>query len=939
MPKRKDPVYGEKTINESLAMRDLRKPGYGKPPGAPKRPKVATDSDPYFIKILQNADGSDADIRNSKSHVIQDGMQFEATNAPELIEKDGRKYFNAVFLNGKSGQLETFKVFVIDSLPVNKLDFREQNILSTDMHDYKWNSEKSGGKNYIGEHGAQYDFYYMTAAELAANNGKPDMLTNVHTQTVLFKQDTKIRKNGEKHLHNDKNIIEYVAGRLLNLFIGESAATTFLARSPDSTIGDKPDPTGENVYVGSVYYDGAQDLFRDIERVHGRVPDKNMERPKSAGILSKSWFTKGLQNEDKQSRYHNLESVIASSLLIGDFDTHSGNLMNSAERDPNSKDLDKDGKPDKMAFVKDPVTGAIKTDAEGKIGKLVKIDHAGALRNLDDDVKMNAIRFWYTFRGNAKGSTQPVNHIRELPRHLRVSPAFAAELERLSSIDLSKVKAIVDDAFDKVASFYGIAPLLQDAERMDANIREHLAGIYGNDDVYNKIKQGEFAKSGHEPQEVKDAIVDFLKTFLLTKMTNRIQSMKTLAVDMKISLCFKKVNGEHVINPDAPYKLKQLLSENPGYINNDQFHFRAEGQKHLIHSILLPWKWGNLAKVSGKELLNSVINPNQLKNLAVKNSEQAAVDVLKDSLGKDAVAGNSAQFQVRFYKSKNEKQATPNIPVGVHHMVVSDKTFKNSVYAAKHKKLLPSLSTKASKGPYGLKPGDYGLNFVESNKPGVKGLYIERYTKDLKYQITTHRLPPELNTTYIYRDAILAKISPELLSADPSIAKTVQRLTAKMSSDGNTLKTSRLKPDEIQYLSDLLVKAGLPAADGLAIQEDMILAERAAKTQIVEVAGVDYVIPSQAYLEFAEKQCEAMRLRNGEDTVIEFLSDPNLAHKDIDVKNPLLVQAYQIVCEAKGWEYDNQTKVKPFARELLNEAVDKFVIARDANPIHSIRAR
>jgi hypothetical protein len=931
MPKRKDPVYGEKTINESLAMRDLRKPGYGKEPGAPKRPKVAParsdSSAPFFIQVLTDEN----DVRNSKSHVIKEGTQFEETASPDLIEKDGKKYFFAAFKNQKSGEFETFKVFILDEIPTTKLEFREKNLLSTDMHDYKFRGEKSGGKNFIGEHGAQYDFYYTTAAELAEKAGKPDMLTNIHTQTVLFKQDTKIKKNGEKLLHNDKNIIEFVAGRLLNLFIGESAATTFFAHKPAGTISDGPDPTGENVYVGSIYYDGFQDLFKDIERVHGRVPSDNMSRPKSAGFLAKSWFTKGLQSEDKQCRYHNLETVTASSLLVGDFDTHSGNLGNIAERAPDAED--------KMSFVKDPRTGAIKTDAEGKIGKLVKIDHAGALRNLDDDVKMNAIRFWYTFRGNAKGSTQPTNHIREIPRHLRVSPAFAAELERLSSIDISKVKTNIVESIDQVAKFYGIGPMLQFAERMDANIQKHLASVYGNDDIYNKIKSGGYATAENQPQELKDEIVNFVKDFLQTKMTNRIQSMKALAVDMKISLCFKKVNGEHVINPNSSYNLKQLLSENPAYINNDQFHFRAEGQKHLIYSILLPWKWKNLANVSGKEVLNSIINPNQLKNLAVKTSEQAAVEVLKDSLGKDAIAGNSSQFQVRFYKSKNEKQATPNIPIGVHHMVVSDSTFKNSVYSAKHKKLLPSLSTKARQGPYGLKPGDYGLNFVESNKPGVKGLYIERYTKDLKYQITIHRLPPELNTTYIYRDVILGKLSQELLSSDPSIAKTVQRLTAKMSSDGNTIK-ARLKPEETKYLSELLVKAGLPASDWVAIQKDMMTAEHEAKTQTVNVEGVDYVIPSQTYLEFAEKQCEAMRLRNGEDTVIEFLADPKFENKEFNVKNPLLVQAYLIVCETKGWAYDNQTNVKPFQRDVLDIAAEKFTIAREANgPSHSMRAR
>ncbi len=873
--KNSDPKPNQNSVRDSFKKLKQRKPGFNKKLAAPK-----ATSKVQYVKVLKKGD-----FYNTIENNIHPGTEFEFTDNPPLQKENGKEFYYAVSQNPQDGKYQSFKVFVIPRQPTRKLDFREQNLLSSNMHDYQWKAGKSGGKSNSGELGGQYEFRYVLADQV--KNHQPPNPDATFSQTILFKQDKTAK------IRHDKNITEYVAGRLMNLFGGDSAATTFLAIKPSSHKTKLPDLTGENIYVGSIYYDNYQDLFRDIERIHGRVPAKDMQRPRAAGSWNKSWFTHGMIDPaTKLCRFHNFETVLGVSLLFADYDTQSENFGNIANRDSNN--------PHDPAALPVDANGNLKVDEDGKLGILVKIDHANALRDLEDEVHMDAFRFWITFSGNDPFTTQPTNHIREYPRILRVSPAMAAELDRISHFDLARVKAEIDDTINEVNKFYGVAPLLEFAEYMKADVAGHLRQIYGSDVIYNNIISGKYATA--EPAELTAYLSSFVKDFLTTKMTKRMASLQQIAIDMKVSVCFKKVNGSHVLDPDSPYNLKDILNEHPEYIINDRFHFRASGQKGIIAALMNPFHHG------------------QLKELAQKTSSIAAVDILRETLGDKVIGRNTSNYSVTFYKTEDDRKITPPIPVGVHHMVVSDSAFKHSIYYNKHKNSSPNISTtisdSASKSE--LKPGDYGLNFIDSSHPGAKALYIEKITETYQYQISAHRLPPEVNTRYIYRDVILKHLHPELLNADPSIAKNIQLLVGKLYSEDGVINDSKLAVHEKKYLMELLERNGMDLDDLKKITEEMAKAELDATTEELEFEGYLYRIPSQAYLDFAEMQCQSMMLRNGPDTVIEILPDPDLIGKSCDVKNPLLTQAYMLVCEKNHWKYENKTNVLTFTPTLLD---------------------
>jgi hypothetical protein len=861
-------LFSQKSLQDSFNKLKWRKPGHGDP--TPSK----TGKQIHFVKALKPQD------LYVRDHDIHLNDEFELTDTPVADEENGKMFFHAAVRDEDTDKYQSFKVFVLDKFP-EKFNFENTHVLSSEMQDYQWKAKKSGGQSNSGQYGGQYQFRFILREDI-----EPDKFPkseSTYAQTVLFKQEASADK-----IHNDKNITEYVASRLMNLFAGDSSATVFLASS--NLFKKLPDPSGDNIFVGSIYMNNYQDLFRDIERIHGRIPDTDMTRPRAVGSLNKSWFTHGLVDPiTKECRFQNFETVFAISLLLKEFDAHSANFGVIANRDHDNPD-------DNMAFKHSIATNDPLLDEERKerkLGKLVKIDNAGALENLEDEVNMDVFRFWVSLTGNSAFNTQPTNHLREYPRHLRVSPKMVAELERLSQFDLSKVKDEIDDIFKELTKFYGVTPLLQFGERMGADVKAHLLSVFGDEDIYQSIRGGKFLDK--ESSEITPEVVNCLKQFLLTKMTNRLASTLQLAVDMKVSLCFKMVNGVHMLDPDSPYHLKEILSQHPDYITNDKFHFRAPGQKSIIQSLM-----GN----------------NNLKDLALKASSDAAIEVLRDSLGNKIIAGNTSNYSVTFYKTEQNGRINSPIPLGVQHLVVTESAFKQSVYK---KEKSPTIVTQvAANTDIGLKPGEYGLNFVDSIKAGDKGLFIEKYSANSKYQISAHRLPPEINPRYIYAEVILKRIKQDLLSADPSIAKKVQSLTAKMYSVAGEVKFDKLSADQVQYVMKLLELNDMGTTELDQITKAMAAAEYAATTQPFKFDGVDYKIPSAAYLDYAEKQCELMIKRSGPNTIIQIMPDLTLTGQACNVRDPLLTQAYMLVCHKNNWKFENKTNVQPFTQQFLS---------------------
>ena len=77
-----------------------------------------------------------------------------------------------------------------------------------------------------------------------------------------------------------------------------------------------------DVYLVSVFFNNYKDLYKDIYTEAGlEVPS---DRPRGIGTIGES--TKIFRSGLKENEYTGFPQVMATSLLIGDFDVHWGNI-------------------------------------------------------------------------------------------------------------------------------------------------------------------------------------------------------------------------------------------------------------------------------------------------------------------------------------------------------------------------------------------------------------------------------------------------------------------------------------------------------------------------------------------------------------------------------------------------------------------------------------
>ncbi|WP_236870133.1 hypothetical protein [Candidatus Bandiella numerosa] len=213
-------------------------------------------------------------------------------------------------------------------------------------------------------------------------------------KTALVKQD-----------NYAQDIAEFLGARIHNATVPNHSPELLLARIPESDKGvEKVD---SDIYLVSVFFDNYKDLYKDIYANEGKVPPK--DRPRVVGSIGsgKSAFRKGL----KYNGYTGFPEVMVTSLLIGDFDVHWGNI--GVVRKPNQ----------------DP--------------KLVRIDFGAAFNSLRGEIAPHSISQHLPGFG-------PTNHFREFPREMKLNDNFIKELERVAKIDVSQT---IDNAFEELESF------------------------------------------------------------------------------------------------------------------------------------------------------------------------------------------------------------------------------------------------------------------------------------------------------------------------------------------------------------------------------------------------------------------------------------------------------------------------------------------------------
>jgi LepB N-terminal domain/120 KDa Rickettsia surface antigen len=238
--------------------------------------------------------------------------------------------------------------------------------------------EKTGGRNAAGEFGGIYQ--------------------NREGKKALIKQDKKVFAN----------ISEFLGGAFFKSITPQNAPNISLM----IPAGQKEKASdGSNVYVSSELLDNYTDMFVDIERnLHGNKEFNSKNRILFMG--TREALTGKLTKAFEKLKYQNFNEIAALSLLMGDFDMHTGNI------------------------------GVIRTGAN--LPKLVRIDFGNAFRKLTDKIRPHSFMQHLPLIG-------ATNHFREFPNYLKNNEGFVDELLRVTNQPVSN---IIDESFKELVKYY-----------------------------------------------------------------------------------------------------------------------------------------------------------------------------------------------------------------------------------------------------------------------------------------------------------------------------------------------------------------------------------------------------------------------------------------------------------------------------------------------------
>lgn len=237
--------------------------------------------------------------------------------------------------------------------------------------------------------------------------------------TALIKKDDKI----------EFNIAEFLGSQLFAATEPGSGATVQLMVT--GTNSSKIPGDGSNVYVRSEFFENYTDMFKDMDRNMSEEDRPNQHFRKDGRPLlfgTREIFSSTLSKAFRQQGYQDFDKIAPTSLLMGDFDIHPGNI------------------------------GVIRNGSEKP--RLVRIDYGWAFSNLTKEVHPHS---------NSKHlpGMGPTNHFREFPRSLKLTPEFVAGLDRAANVDMEKV---LDKSFADLEKCYNQEALAKWAKHGMPNI-------------------------------------------------------------------------------------------------------------------------------------------------------------------------------------------------------------------------------------------------------------------------------------------------------------------------------------------------------------------------------------------------------------------------------------------------------------------------------------
>ncbi|MBA8666481.1 hypothetical protein H1Q59_01035 [Holosporaceae bacterium 'Namur'] len=367
-------------------------------------------------------------------------------------------------------------------------------------------------------------------------------------RTALFKQDP----------NPAKNIAEFLASQMHRSTHPEHQAEVFFAKVTDKA-GKPTYP-----YIASIFFNNYQgDLFKYAYTSKGLIPPE--DRPKFMGTGNLVTAALGIENtatlinEVLSSSTGFAESVVPR-LLTNDMDMHSGNLG-----------------------------VAIKNGQE----EIVSIDFGGANASLEEKIHPHS----HTRHMPGLG---PTNHFREYGRKYKITPAFAAECDKVAKHDYT---GTIDDAFEKIVEYNNFKAI------------KAFGKLLGVPTKQLRIPDNEVNK---------EKLVGIIKEHYKVIIKARQEDLSKFSAQIKTDLCLKnyKETGE-LSYKDTEGKvitLEQVIKEHKGYFKaisegNEKLKFRdndnSKNYKALKETVL---------STIEKTLAEEKLNENSLDNPFYKES-------------------------------------------------------------------------------------------------------------------------------------------------------------------------------------------------------------------------------------------------------------------------------------------------------------------------------
>ncbi len=303
------------------------------------------------------------------------------------------------------------------------------------------------------------------------------------------------------------DINEFLGSRIFSALANGSGAKVDLVRLSGTKSED-------DVYVLSHFEKNYTDMYKHMDAVLEGADKINKFARKSDGrpmlMGFREFCNKTYSKYFDKVGSNGLEKVFSASLMIGDFDVHSGNI--GAVGAPAASD---DMHP-KM------LKSANKSD------HFMRIDFGCAFDNLTKSIHPNSTSKHLPGLG-------PTNHFRQFPKHLKNSQKFIDTLNEIADKD---VKTSIQDSFKILKRAYSDETIIKWAK--------HAMPKY-------------FKNINASLIEIKDIESKFIEI-----MQARGQSLKNYASEIALGQLALKNNNTYIIEQES---LKEIIAKNPDYFD------------------------------------------------------------------------------------------------------------------------------------------------------------------------------------------------------------------------------------------------------------------------------------------------------------------------------------------------------------------------------------